>query len=69
MILRALDLSVAYEPTNIFAEICRPNGQGLDHRRPDILVHNPYGGGSQVLIKVALFATDGQTRATSKLRT
>ena len=41
LFLRALGLSVAYEPTNIFAEIRRPNGQGLDHRRPDILVHNP----------------------------
>ena len=34
----------------------------LDHRRPDILVHNPYGGGRQVIIEVALTATTGQTR-------
>ena len=30
LFLRALGLSVAYEQTNIFAEIRRPNGQGLD---------------------------------------
>ena len=62
LFLRALGLSVAYEPTNIFAEVRRLDGQGLDHRRPDILVHNPYGGGRQVIIEVALTATSGQTR-------
>ena len=62
LFLRALGLSVAYEPTNIFAEVRRLDDQGLDHRRPDILVHNPYGGGRQVIIEVALTATSGQTR-------
>ena len=44
LFLRAFALSVAYERTNIFAKIRRPNGQGLDYRKPDIIVHNPYGG-------------------------
>ena len=62
LFLRALGISVAYEPTSIFAEVRRLDGQGLGHRRPDILVHNPYGGGRPVIIEVALTATDGQTR-------
>ena len=47
LFLRALGLSVAYEPTNIFAEMRRLDGQGLDHRRPDILVHNPTAAGDR----------------------
>ena len=38
----------------IFAEIRRPNGQGLDHRRLDILFHNRYEGGRRMIIEVAL---------------
>ena len=62
LFLRAIGLSVTYEPTNIFAELRPPDGQGLDFRRPDILVHNPYGGGRKVIIEVAITATNGQTR-------
>ena len=43
-------------------ELRPPDGQGLDYRRPDILVHNPYGGGRKVIIEVAVTATNGQTR-------
>ena len=37
-------------------------GQILSNHYVAILVHNPYGGGRQVIIEVALTATDGQTR-------
>ena len=62
LFIRALGLSVTYEPTNIFAELRPLDGQELDYRRPDILVHNPYGGGRKVIIEVAVTATNGQTR-------
>ena len=53
---------MTYEPTNIFAGLRPRDGQELDYRRPDILVHNPYGGGGKVIIEVAVTATNGQTR-------
>ena len=33
-----------------------------DNRRPDILIRNPYGGGKQIIIDVALTGIDGTTR-------
>jgi len=33
-----------------------------DNRRPDILIRNPYGGGSQIIVDVAVTGFDGSTR-------
>ena len=33
-----------------------------DNRRPDILIRNPYGGGSQIIFDVAVTGFDGSTR-------
>ena len=33
-----------------------------DNRRPDILIRNPYGGGKQIIIDVAVTGIDGTTR-------
>ena len=33
-----------------------------DNRRPDILIRNPYGGGRQIIIDVAVTGIDGSTR-------
>ena len=62
LFLRGLGLLVSYEPTNMFADLRPLDGQGIDYRRPDILVHNPYGGGRKVIIEVAATTTNGLTR-------
>lgn len=33
-----------------------------DNRRPNILIRNPYGGGKQIIIDVAVTSIDGTTR-------
>ena len=35
------------------------NHEPDDNRRPDILIRNPYGGGKQIIIDVALTGIDG----------
>ena len=57
ILLRLLGLSVALEPMNIFQ-----NHEPDDNRRPDILIRNPYGGGKQIIIDVAVTDIDGTTR-------
>ena len=52
-----LGLSVDLEPMNIFH-----NREPDDNRRPDILIRNPYGGGKQIIIYVAVTGIDGTTR-------
>ena len=52
-----LGLSVALEPMNIFQ-----NHEPDDNCRPDILIRNPYGGGKQIIIDVAVTGIDGTTR-------
>jgi hypothetical protein len=58
ILLRSLGLSVALEPMNFF----RNHEPDDDNRRPDILIRNPYGGGKQITIDVALTGIDGITR-------
>ena len=36
--------------------------QSDDNRRPDILIRNPYGGGKQIIIDVAVTGFNGSTR-------
>ena len=38
------------------------NLESDDNRRPDILIRNPYGGGSQIIVDVAVTGFDGSTR-------
>ena len=57
MLFRLLGLSVALEPMNIFQ-----NHEPDDNHRPDILILNPYGGGEQIIIDVAVTGIDGTTR-------
>ena len=55
--LRSLGLSVALEPMHMFSDL-----ESDDNRRPDILIRNPYGGGRQILIDVAVTGFDGSAR-------
>jgi len=52
-----LGLSLALKPMYIFS-----NHEPDDNRRPDILIRNPYGGGEQIIIDVAVTGIDGTTR-------
>ena len=38
------------------------NHEPDDNRRPDILIRNPYGGGKQIIIDVAVTGIDGTTQ-------
>ena len=38
------------------------NHEPDDNRRPGILIRNPYGGGKQIIIDVAVTGIDGTTR-------
>ena len=57
--LRSFGLAVDLEPMNLFSDF-EPD----DNRRPDILIliRNPYGGGKQIIIDVAVTGIDGTTR-------
>ena len=57
MLFRLLGLSIALEPMHLFSDF-EPD----DNRRPDILIRNPYGGGKQIIIDVAVTGIDGTTR-------
>ena len=39
-----------------------PDFEPDDNRRPDILIRNPYGGGRQIIIDVAVTGIDGTAR-------
>ena len=56
-LFRSLGLSIALEPMNLFSDF-EPD----DNRRPDILIHKPYGGGKQIIRDVAVTGIDGTTR-------
>ena len=56
-LFRSLGLSVALEPMHMFSDL-EPD----DNRRPDILIRNPYGGGRQIIVDVAVTGFDGSTR-------
>ena len=40
------------------------NIQTDDNRRPDICINNPYGGGRQIILDVAVTGVTGQSRRT-----
>ena len=48
---------VILEPLHLFENI-----QDEDNRRPDILISNPYGGGPQIILDVAVTGVNGQSR-------
>ena len=52
-----MGVSVCLEPLGLFNEIY-PD----DNRRPDILLRNPFGGGRQVILDVAVTGVDGSDR-------
>jgi len=56
-LFRSIGLSVALEPMHLFSDF-EPD----DNRRPDILIRNPYGGGRQIIIDVAVTGIDGTAR-------
>ena len=47
--LNLKEMVVTLEPLHLFANI-----QAEDNRRPDILINNPYGGGPQIILDVAV---------------
>ena len=55
--LRSVGLVVTLEPLHLFENI-----QAEDNRRPDILINNPYGGGPQIILDVAVTGVNGQSR-------
>ena len=55
--LRSQGLVVLLEPMHLFENI-----QDEDNRRPDILISNPYGGGPQIILDVAVTGVNGQSR-------
>ena len=57
ILLCSIGLSVALEPMHAFSD-----SEPDDNRRPDILIRNPYGGGRQIIIDVAVTGIDGITR-------
>lgn len=57
VLLRSLGLAVALEPIHLFANI-----NANDNRRLDILIQNPFGGGSQNVLDVVVTGVNGQTR-------
>ena len=48
-LLRSLGLSVVLEPMHMFSDI-----ELDDNCRPDILIRNPYGGGKEIIVDVAV---------------
>ena len=56
-LFRSLGLVVRLEPLHLFENI-----QDEDNRRPDILISNPYGGGQQIILDVAVAGVTGQSR-------
>jgi len=57
ILLRALGLAVSLEPIGLF-----DNVNEEDNRRPDILIHNPFGGGARVILDVAVTGVTGSSR-------
>ena len=57
VLLRSLGLAVTLEPIRLF-----DNVNDDDNRRPDILIHNPFGGGAQIILDVAVTNVICQTR-------
>ena len=56
-LFRTSGVSICLEPLGIFNDIY-PD----DNRRPDILLRNPYGGGRQATLDVAVTGIDGSDR-------
>ena len=56
-LLRSMGLAVSLGPIHLFA-----NFESEDNRRPDIIIHNPYGSGPQIIVDVAVTGVNGQAR-------
>ena len=56
-LFRSIGLSVALEPLNMFS-----NHVPDDNRRPDILIRNPYDGGSQIVIDASISSFNSSAR-------
>ena len=56
-LLCSLGLAVSLEPIGLFADFLSD-----DNRRPDIFIRNPYGGGPQIVVDVAITGVNGQSR-------
>ena len=61
ILLRSIGLAVSLEPIGLF-----DNVNTDDNRRPDILVHNPFGGGSRVILDVAVTGVTGRSRSSDE---
>ena len=61
MLLRTLGLAVSLEPIGLF-----DNVNADDNRRPDILIHNPYGEGQRVILDVAVTGVTGRNRCSDE---
>ena len=59
--LRTLGLAVSLEPIGLF-----DNVNADDNRRPDILIHNPYGEGQRVILDVAVTGVTGRSRCSDE---
>ena len=57
ILLRSIGLVVILEPLHLFENL-----QADDNRRPDICINNPYGGGPQIILDVAVTGVNGQSR-------
>ena len=57
ILLRSIGLSVDLKPIHLFSDF-----EPGDNCRPDILIRNPYGGGRQIIIDVAVTGIDGTAR-------
>ena len=56
-LLRSIGLSVALEPLNMFS-----NHVPDDNRRPDMLLRNPFDGGSQIVIDASISSFNSSAR-------
>ena len=63
ILLRSIGLVVILEPLHLFQNI-----QADDNRRPDIFINNPYGGGPQIILDVAVTGVTGQSRRSDLAR-
>jgi len=61
LLLRTLGLAVSLEPIGLFDNVNED-----DNRRPDILIHNPYGGGERVILDVAVTGVTGRSRCSDE---
>ena len=57
VLLQSLGLGISLEPIGLFVDILSD-----DNRRPDVFIRSPYGGGSQILVDMAVTGVNGHSR-------